>query len=51
MDILLSKVGKSIKKILYQQEISVFAEYRNLDLQHAISYSHNSSLDDDQWFF
>lgn len=51
MDILLGKVGKSIKKVLYQQEISVFAEYRNLDLQHAISYSPNSSLDDDQWFF
>ncbi|TCB52565.1 hypothetical protein E0H80_01585 [Acinetobacter sp. ANC 4779] len=51
MDILLGKVGKSIKKVLYQQEISVFAEYRNLDLQHALSYSPNSSLEEDQWFF
>lgn len=51
MDILLGKVGKSIKRVLFQQEISVFTEYRNIDLQHAISYSPNSTLDEDQWFF
>lgn len=51
MDILLGKVSRALKKILYSSEIDVFREYRNIDFQHAVPYSPNSSLDEDQWYF
>lgn len=51
MDILLGKVGRSLKKVLCKAQIDVFTTYRNINLKHAIPYSPNSSLDEDQWFF
>lgn len=51
MDILLGKVSRSLKKVLCSTQINLFQDKRNIDLQNAIPYSPQSTLDDDQWFY
>ena len=51
MDILLAKISRTLKKVLFGSNIDVFQSYRSDGLQNALPYSPTSSLDADQWYY
>lgn len=51
MDILLAKVSRSLKKVLCQNDIEIFQDFRDFSFPSLIEYSPNSTVDEDQWFY
>ena len=51
MDILLAKVSKNLKKVLCQNDIEIFQDFREFSFSSIIEYSPTSTLDEDQWFY
>ncbi|ENU99219.1 MULTISPECIES: hypothetical protein [Acinetobacter] len=51
MDILLAKVSRSLKKVLCQNDIEIFQDFREFSFSSIIEYSPTSTLDEDQWFY